>query len=141
VVDYESKDCGQDSGTATQPNANLAGDYKISINGNSDLSSCIVGPNGAKVYSIDVSAPFNVNTANRVDMTVNGQGPSGAFSGGLELEFTDGTGDTYSLNITNSSRKDHSLFYNSDQPGILKFTWRHVFYAADEPERPDTESS
>ena len=97
---------------------NIIGDYKFKINGNSDLRSCVVGPNDAKVYSIDVSAPFNSNTANRVDVTVNAQGPSGAFSGGIELEFTDGTGDTYSLNITDQ-RQDAGRLVGEPQPTVL----------------------
>lgn len=132
TVDYESKDCGKDTGTATQPN-NVSGDYDISINLNTDLSQCIVGPKDAKVYSIHVattamSDPFEVH----LNLTVNAQGPSGAFSGGLELEFTDFSRDTYSLNITDSNRKDHTLWFNTRGPGITKITWRHVWYVAKE---------
>jgi hypothetical protein len=119
VGNFTSNNCGQVNGTATsdtglQPGADVA------INGNTDLSSCIVGNSGGKVYGIRLVSNAGFYSY-RVD--VDAQGPSGIGSGSINLAFTDQTGDTYKLAITSSRREEHTVSYNSDKPSIVKITW------------------
>lgn len=90
------------------------------INGKTDLSGCIVGNDGAKVYGVTLT-----RTSGIYDYVVNvdAQGPSGAFSGSMYLAFTDRSGDTYYLSIFDSKRKGHTVSYNSDNPAIVKIWW------------------
>lgn len=119
VGNFTSSNCGEVNGTATsdtglQPGADVA------INGNTDLSSCIVGNSGGKVYGIRLVSNAGFYKY-RVD--VDAQGPSGIGSGSINLLFTDQTNDTYSLAITSSRREEHTVSYNSDKPSIVKITW------------------
>ncbi len=116
---FTSSDCGSVKGTATS-DTGLQPGADASINGNTDLSSCIVGNSEGKVYGISLVSNAGFYKY-RVD--VDAQGPSGAFSGSINLAFTDQTGDTYKLAITSSRREEHTVSYNSDKPTIVKITW------------------
>jgi hypothetical protein len=56
-------------------------------------------------------------------ITVDGQGPSGFGSGWFNLKFTDQSGDTYSLGLYSSTRKSHTVSFDSKSPYIDKITW------------------
>ena len=90
------------------------------IDGNTDLSTCMVANGGAKVYGITLTGSPGI-----YDYVVNvdAQGPSGFGSGSMYLAFTDQSGDTYYLSIYSSSRSVHTVRYNSQQPAIVKMWW------------------
>lgn len=119
-VPFTNSDCGNTSGVTTPLGGALSPGDSVSINGSTDLSTCIVGNSQARVYTIDL-----INQAGPFDyvLDVLAQGPSGITSGSLYLHFTDQTGDTYKLQIFSSTKEQHTVAYNSDQPGIVKIQW------------------
>lgn len=94
---------------------------QVSVNGNTDLSACLVGNDGACVYSITLNAKPGV--LYDYDIVVDARGPSGFGSGSIYLAFTDQTGDTYKLSVYSSSRSKHTVSYNSQKPAITKIYW------------------
>jgi hypothetical protein len=117
---FTSSDCGNVNGSATS-DTGLQPGADASINGNTDLSSCVIGNSEGKVYGIRLVSNAGFYKY-RVD--VDAQGPSGIGSGSIHLAFTDQTGDTYNLAITSSRREEHTVSYNSDKPSIVKITWK-----------------
>src|SRR5260370_33800649 len=93
----------------------------VSIQGNTDLSRCIMGYDGACVYGIKLilNDPWSMWT---FLISVDAQGP-GVGTPGLILYFTDQSGDTYTLTIVTSTRTSHSVAYNSRQPAIMTIEW------------------
>ncbi|NGM48597.1 hypothetical protein G5B46_03140 [Caulobacter sp. 602-2] len=114
---FTTTDCGDTSGTA---NGLLPVGSSVAINGSTDLSSCIIGNSEGKVYGIQLVPNAGIYS---YQVQVDAQGPSGMFSGSINLAFTDQTGDTYKLAITASRREQHTVSYNSDRPSIVKITW------------------
>jgi len=117
TAEFTTTDCGDTSGTA---NGLLPVGSAVSINGSTDLSSCIIGNSEGKVYGIRLVSNAGIYS---YQVQVDAQGPSGIFSGSINLAFTDQTGDTYKLAITASRREQHTVSYNSDRPSIVKITW------------------
>jgi len=114
---FTTQDCCKTKGTAKgllQP-----GEY-VSINGSTDLSQCLVGPDGACVYWIMVQKQAGIY---EYKVTVQAQGPKGAGSGYLHLTFTDQEPDTYKLKIFSSTKETHEVRYNSKKPDITTITW------------------
>lgn len=92
----------------------------VTIDGNLDLSPYVQFNDGGKVYHITLqSSPGIYDYVLQVDA----EGPSGMFSGGGHLKFTDETGDVYKLYIYSSHRSVHTVRYNSSKPGIVKIEW------------------
>lgn len=120
TVDF-SGDCGEASGTTphSAQSAGMQPFQQASINGG-PVNNCVVGNDGATVYGITLT-----KTAGFYDyrITVDGQGPDALFGGFFYLAFTDGSGDTYYLSIYSSTREQHTVDYNSDQPNIVKIWW------------------
>jgi hypothetical protein len=87
-----------------------------------DLSSVIQFNDGGCVYSISLHTGAAA-TAYDYRILVDGRGPKGAGSGSGYLHFTDESGDTYKLSLFSSSRKTHTLDYNSDKPNIVTIRW------------------
>lgn len=118
-ADFTSSDCGKVNGLATGP-ALKPGAGVLAINGNTDLSSCVVGNYGGCVYQIYL-AKHDGHWG--YEIWVEAQGPSGAGSGSIWLTFGDESGDHYLLRIYSSTKKWHYLRYNSDKPGITSLNW------------------
>jgi hypothetical protein len=93
---------------------------QASVNGNTDLSTCLVGNGHACIYSITMTGSPGI-----YDYVVNvdAKGPSGFGSGSIYLAFTDESGDTYYLYIYSSTRSVHAVRYNSQKPAIMKIYW------------------
>jgi hypothetical protein len=119
-VPFTNNDCGKTSGSTTPQGGALQPGDNVQINGSVDLSTCIVGNSEARVYSIHL---INQSGFFKYVVNVVAQGPSGPFSGWLYLYFTDQTGDRYSLGLFSSAKQQHTVAYNSDQPGIVKIEW------------------
>lgn len=94
----------------------------VSLNGNEDLSSCMTGNDDACAYSIRLIKQAGIYS---YSVQVDCQGPSGWGSGFWHLKFEDETGDVYTLNIYDSSRKTHQVSYNSQKPNIVKILWNN----------------
>lgn len=111
-------DCGKKQGTAINP-IGVPPMGQVSINNSSDLSQCIVGNSDARVFSIQVRK--DIGSYYKYSIVVVAQGPKE--SGSLHLKFTDSTGDTYTLSITDSAKKEHFVGYNSERPSIRIIEW------------------
>ncbi|MES1975914.1 MAG: hypothetical protein V4472_25935 [Pseudomonadota bacterium] len=123
-ANFTSTSCGAESGSAlgTAPLLPEAG--WLAINNSIDLSSCVVGPDGASVTSVYVTnQPSLAYEGLAYGVWVYGQGPSGFGSGWLELTFTDQTGSDYKLKLYSSTPGWHFVDYNSDSPGITEMRW------------------
>lgn len=123
ITDFQG-DCGESS---QQGRPNSVGSVKglqcnetASIQGNTDLSTCMRANNGAMVYGITLTGSPGV-----FDFVVNvdAQGPHGFGSGSMYLAFTDESGDTYYLSIYSSTRSVHTVRYNSEKPAIKRIWW------------------
>ena len=118
---FSSSDCGSVNGSASGPALQPGVGY-LAINGNTDLSSCVVGNAGGRVYQVYLSLnpPPSIY---KYLIHVEAQGPAGAGSGSIWLVFTDQTGDTYRLRIYSSTKAWQTVSYNSSQPGLVKLAW------------------
>ena len=119
-VPFSNNNCGKTTGAMTPLGGALQPGDSVEVNGSTDLSTCLVGNSNARVFSISL-----INQAGYFDYVVNvvAQGPSGFGSGWLYLYFTDQTGDRYSLGLYSSTKQQHTVAYNSSQPGIVKIEW------------------
>jgi hypothetical protein len=123
VTDFQGA-CGQGDQRGNPKSATsskgLQPNETASLNGNTDLSTCMVANDGARVYGITLTGSPGI-----YDYVVNvdAQGPSGFGSGSMYLAFTDESGDTYHLSIYSSTRSVHTVRYNSKQPAIKKIWW------------------
>jgi len=95
---------------------------QVNISGSKDLSTCLVGNNGACVYRISLKKVDGTRIYD-YELNVDAKGPEGFGSGSLYLAFTDDSGDTYRLSIYSSTRSMHKLAYNSERPVIKKIAW------------------
>lgn len=119
-ADFLSDYCGKTNGFASGSPLRHGSGY-LGINGRDDLSSCVVGNYGGKVYTIYNAK--NISGAYDYIIWVDAQGPSGALSGNIWLTFGDESGDHYRLKIFDSKRDWHYVQYNSDKPGIVSLNW------------------
>lgn len=118
---FSSSDCNNVNGSASGP-ALEPGVGFLAINGNTDLSSCVVGNYGGRVYQVYLSLnpPPSIY---KYLLHVEAQGPAGVGSGSIWLVFTDGASDTYGLRIFSSTRAWQTVSYNSGSPGLVKLAW------------------
>ncbi len=54
---------------------------------------------------------------------VHGAGPKKGLFSTTRMTFTDRSGDTYTLNLYSSIKRDHFLNYHSSDPAIVRITW------------------
>jgi hypothetical protein len=117
---FSTGDAGKTTGSSVSEIGCLQPGAIVSMNGSTDLSSCVVGNSGAKLFSVKLTKQSGLYD---YVITVVAQGPKGAFSGWLNLYFTDRTGDRYALGIWKSDKLQHTVAYNSADPGIVKIEW------------------
>jgi len=112
--------CGENSYATSD--VGLQPNETMEINGNTDLSTCVIANDDAKVYGIKLTGSPGI-----YDYVVNvdAVGPSGFGSGSMYLAFTDETGDKYHLSIYSSTRSVHTVRYNSKKPAIVKVEWNN----------------
>ena len=120
-VPFTNTSCGQKTGSAVPVGGALNPGDQVMINGSTDLSPCIVGNSQARVYSVTLAqqSPILYDYV----ITVEAEGPHGLASGWMNLYFTDRTGDRYALGIWKSEKLQHTVAYNSSDPGIVKIEW------------------
>jgi hypothetical protein len=96
---------------------------QVSINGSTDLSSCMKANDGGCVYGIAlVDSPVVVPWTNW-RLTIDGQGPSGWASGSMYLRLWDRTGTPHEQYFFSSDRHVLDIDYNSDDPTIVRIEW------------------
>ncbi|MFC6706670.1 eCIS core domain-containing protein [Flexivirga alba] len=117
---FSTNDAGKTSGTSRSEIGCLQPGGSVVMNESEDLSSCIVGNSGAKVYSVKLAKQSGFYS---YVVSVVAEGPHGAFSGSMYLYFTDRTGDRYSLSIFRANKLQHTVAFNSADPGIVKIEW------------------
>ncbi|HEY1411723.1 MAG TPA: DUF4474 domain-containing protein, partial [Rhodopila sp.] len=113
--------CGENSQAASA--AGLQPGQSVVLNGDQDLSRCMVANNNAAVFGIalsQTSGPYSYQ------VTVDAQGPEGLFSGSMYLYFTDQSGDRYLLTVFKHARDTHTVGYNSSTPAIMKIEWSNT---------------
>ena len=116
--------CGENS-FATSSGLGLQVGNALVLNGSTALNGCIQANDGGCVYGITLaSGSFEGIYAYR--LSIDGQGPSGLWSGSMYLAFTDRTGDTYRKSFFLSERQTLTLDYNSDDPTIVKIQWSNT---------------
>ena len=118
---FSTADAGKTHGVSLAEVGCLQPGASVSMNGNTDLSGFIVGNSNAKVYSIKLAKQSGI--IYDYVISVVAEGPRGFGSGWLNLYFTDRTGDRYSLGIWKSDKLQHTVAYNSKDPGIVKIEW------------------
>ena len=96
-------------------------EHGISIEGRtSDFSSIInSSKKGGAVFDMYFSGRKGEGLIYDYTLIVNCQGPTGIFNY-LKLWFIDETGDKYSLMVYSSSRQDHTIHFNSNEPNIKR---------------------
>lgn len=119
-VPFSNTDAGKHAGVTAPLGGALEPGDLVAINGSPDLSTAIVGNSGAYVRKIEL-----VRQAGFYSYVVNviARGPKGLGSGWLYLHFTDKTGDRYALGIWRSEELQHTVAFNSADPGIVKIEW------------------
>jgi hypothetical protein len=118
VSNFTTQDCGQYSGRAT---GDLPIDGQMSINGNIDLSNCVVGPAGAYVQSVHYKSRGGIRNG---EIIVYGAGPSGTGSGRLYLVFETPNGK-HTLSLFSSSPGEHTDRFE-DTSDITSMSWSHT---------------
>lgn len=119
-VPFSNNDAGKKLGQTTPLGGALGPGDVVSINDSTDLSTAIVGNAGGFVRKIEL-----VQQAGIYGYVVNvmARGPKGLGSGWIHLYFTDKAGDRYALGIWSSTEEQHTVAYNSEDPGIVKIEW------------------
>ena len=114
--------CGNYAASISDPSNPLYQGSQLAINGSTDLSGCIVGPDGANVQWITYQQ--NNGIINSV-FYAYGQGPKGAGSGSLSLTILTQAGQKHTLSLTSSSPGLHSDRFQ-DTSGIVSISWAHT---------------
>ncbi|HJQ39850.1 MAG TPA: hypothetical protein VKB93_22130 [Thermoanaerobaculia bacterium] len=126
VVDWTTNSCGVWPGSASAPldggkyTSKLERGCQLSLNGNTDLGRCIVGPDGAYVSKITYEAYDGI--ARDSVIYVWGRGPNG--SGSLKLTFLTEGGETHDITITDEHAQCHSDKFQ-DTTAIVVINWTH----------------
>jgi UDP-2,3-diacylglucosamine pyrophosphatase LpxH len=115
--------CGQNS-FATSGLGLQVGSALV-LNGSTVLNDCIQANDGGCVYGITLSGGI-FEGIYRYRLSIDGQGPSGLFSGSMYLAFTDRTGDVYRKSFFSSDRHVLTLDYNSRNPTIVRIQWSNT---------------
>jgi hypothetical protein len=113
---FVTSDCGTYVGTAK---GTLPIGSQLSINDSSDLSGCIVGPNGAYVQKITYEP--HTGPARNAQVYVYGRGPEGFGSGSLDLAFFTANGK-HTLSLSSSTPQCHTDIFDDGAP-ITSITW------------------
>lgn len=121
VAEFECSKPGRNSRAVAKGGVAMPLHSEMAINGKTDLSGVVKGNSGACVYGVRLIE--SANPLYKYQMQVDAKGPKGMGSGSLHLLFEDETRDGYKLAITSSTRKPHTVSFNSDKLGIVRFDW------------------
>lgn len=114
---FSSSNCGQDIGSATG-GPMYPGTAQAAINGNTNLSQCILGPHGAFLNWISIESYDGVVYKNKI--RVNGRGPSG-FGQRVGLTFTMESGEQVTLSLASTTVEDHTVKCRTS--GLVLIAW------------------
>lgn len=121
AVTFDTADAGRKTGSLVAANGSLFPGDTVRVNGGTDLSRVIVGKSNACIHSISLVTSGGYHD---FKLEVDGQGPRGFRSGTLNLTFVDENNTSYNLMLFDSTRKKHTLRYDSDRPGIKEIHWK-----------------
>jgi hypothetical protein len=93
----------------------------VRSNGNTDLSNCVVGPDGAYVQSVQYKSRGGIRHG---EIIVYGAGPSGTGSGTLHLVFQTAADQQHTLSLFSSSPREHTDRFE-DTSDIVSMSWSH----------------
>ena len=110
---FNATGAGTDNGSLTGGVLGV-GAGEIQVTGYSSISDVIPSINSITVVAD--SGPTYTTT-----IKVVGACPSGSYDN--LLEFTDQSGDTYTLRIYSDTVKTHTVSYNSSEPNVTGITW------------------
>lgn len=114
---FTTADAGKMSGTAQ---GNMAQGSQVSINGSTDLSQIIVGPDNAYVQSITYEHFTGI--ARSSVFYVYGRGPKGMGTGSLKITLATTANQSHDLNLTSSSLECHSDRFQDDT-NVVSISW------------------
>jgi hypothetical protein len=114
---FTTADAGKTSGTAQ---GNMAQGSQVSINGSTDLSQTIVGPDGAYVQSITYEHFTGI--ARSSVFYAYGKGPKGMGSGSLKITLVTSANQSHDLNLTSSSLECHDDRFQDDT-NVVSISW------------------
>jgi hypothetical protein len=99
----------------------FSGPDLLELNGQTDLSSIITGPNGAYVKNITIE-PYDgyLSGMYHFQIVAIGCGPSG-FGNRMYLDFINESGETASLSLASTSEESHMVKCKTD--GLISFNW------------------
>lgn len=119
-VPFTNNDAGKTTGRTIPLGGALSPGDVVAINDSTDLSTAVVGHAGAFVRKIELARQAGIYD---YVLNVTARGPKGFGSGWMHLYFTDKTGDRYALGIWSSTEEQHTVAYNSEDPGIVTVEW------------------
>ncbi len=117
---FECEKKGENSFATSNTPEGMEVDNQVEIDEKTDLSEIIKFNSNGCVYGINLK--FNSGIYSYI-LNIDARGPKGMTSGSGRLIFTDASGDEYTLSITSSTRKVHTIKYNSRFPNIVKIRW------------------
>ncbi len=123
TTDFDCAKPGQNSFALARGGRAMPIYADMAINGSKDLSRIVKGKSGACVYGVTLTN--SSNPIYKYQVLVDAKGPKGLGSGSLHLVFEDESRDCYNLAITSSSRKRHTVNFNSKKPGLVRFDWKN----------------
>jgi hypothetical protein len=118
---FTTSDAGKVTGTALATAGSLFQDESVSINGSTDLSKVVVGNSGARVYSISLKRSLLPGVF--YQLSIDGQGPTGATSGSMYIYIEDEGRFTDSKMFFSHSRQTLTIDYNGEKAGIKRISW------------------
>jgi len=114
---FTSSNCGSQVGSASG-GPMYPGSAQVAINGNTNLSQCIMGAGGSYVNSISIETYDGVVYSNKI--VVNGRGPSG-FGQRVDLTFTMLGGEQVTISMASTSVEDHTVKCRTE--GLIQIDW------------------
>jgi hypothetical protein len=127
---FTTADAGKHAGDARKKEGSLYQGETLTINDSTDLSKVMVGPNGACAHSIRMgrsplpsgSVPGVGDVGYQWRITIEAQGPTALLDSLYLVFYADSGWWDYKM-VTDSTRKTHSIDFNSPLPGINRIRW------------------
>ena len=121
---FDSKETDKGVLLPVNDNESWNPEHGISIEGEiSNFSNILKSSRkGAVIYRMYFSGHKGEGAIYDYSLIVDCQGPTGIFNY-MKLWFTDESGDRYSLMVYSSSREEHTIHFNSNEPNIKKIEY------------------
>lgn len=126
VIDCENFHCsvpGENSSACCDYESGLPIGHSAKINNSYDLRNYMKFKKGGFVKSVKFQKNPTKYTKWPYEILIDAKGPKGFGSGSGYTFYMDGTYDTYSLSVWDSSLKKHVVDYSSSNPNIIYISW------------------